>query len=569
MKKLASFGRLPLITVVLFFLALFITKIGRRLEPHFAKFTQYTIDGKEKSKFVIIISSQDNAPFVAKNLDSVFDQKYNNYRIIFIDDSSSDDTYKKALEFVQGGVHQDKITFISNPKQESILYNLYYAIQSCADDEVVVLLDGKDWLATPYVLSELNRYYKDEDVWMLFGQEVTYPDYSRSKDKSAFFRSLKKGLGRSFGLFSNLEQEMNGFLHTFYAGLFKQIKMQDLLLEGGFLSDFWQLAILFPMTELSRKHSLLLPQVMVISNLEKKRAPSAINPKEKRQLVNHLRALSPYAELKTHPKFGFQKPTLSSSDLVVFSEDRPLQLYSFLESVKKHTRGFDEIHICYTASDPQFEKGYQVVQKHFPACQFHKNTSEFPQILERLLISTNNRYITFSNDQIVLKEALEVPSSVFLLEKTGAYGFFYHLGLHLDALPRQMISIGDNCYLWQFSLGEKEWKKSNNLQMTLYRKSDVSSYLHYTPIDSAPEFCAKWSRGFDVKRLGLCCQNSKALEVPMQVIRSDREETIALYSKEELNDRLLEGFKMDISPLSQMNNKRIQIEFYPFFLPIE
>ena len=80
-------------------------------------------------------------------------------------------------------------------------------------------------------------------------------------------------------------------------------------------------------------------------------------------------------------------------------------------------------------------------------------------------------------------------------------------------------------------------------------------------------FKQKLTKVFDLGGIGLCYKDSKALEVPCQVITKTNDEKIVLYSKEELNERFLEGSKIDISALFQLENKDPRIELYPMFIP--
>jgi hypothetical protein len=45
---------------------------------------------------------------------------------------------------------------IRNPVRVGALENLYRCIHTCDDQEIVILLDGDDWLAHPRVLQTLN-----------------------------------------------------------------------------------------------------------------------------------------------------------------------------------------------------------------------------------------------------------------------------------------------------------------------------------------------------------------------------------------------------------------------------
>ena len=55
----------------------------------------------------------------------------------------------------------------------------------------------------------------------------------------------------------------------------------------------------------------------------------------------------------------------SDADFVIFSYNRPLQLYAFLESIEKYVAGIGSIQVIYRVSDDSYEEGYKVVKKEF------------------------------------------------------------------------------------------------------------------------------------------------------------------------------------------------------------
>ena len=221
----------------------------------FKKNLEFRLTNEEKP-FVIIIPSYNNEEYVEKNLSSVLDQEYKNYRVLFIDDCSTDDTIKKALACIECFDVKDKVTMLSNPENYKALYNLYYTIQSLPDDVIVVILDGDDWFAHPRVLRELNRYYADSNVWMSYGQYITYPKYE--KGKIIPLNTKKRSLRR---------QSLLPQIRSFYASLFKQIKLKDFLYNGEFFKTSWDLAITFPLWEMARGHSVFIPDVLYVYNI--------------------------------------------------------------------------------------------------------------------------------------------------------------------------------------------------------------------------------------------------------------------------------------------------------------
>jgi glycosyltransferase involved in cell wall biosynthesis len=294
------------ILFIFFLIAIFFVPVGkmarRKLAKHAKTHSSYTpIDMslvKEEKSFVIVIPSYNNEAYVERNLESVISQDYKNYRVIYIDDCSKDKTYEKALECVSN--QEIKIEIIRNERNQKALHNLYDAIQTCRDEEIIVLLDGDDWFAHTNVLKELNRYYNDPDVWLTYGQYVTYPNYEMGICREPIFKSyLKKGNLRKVGLFSKPTDWFFSHLRTFYAALFKKIKKEDLLYQGEFFSSAWDLAILFPMCEMAREHAVFIPHVLYIYNRETPFNDDKLRRNEQYELNHYIRSLPSYPKV-TH-----------------------------------------------------------------------------------------------------------------------------------------------------------------------------------------------------------------------------------------------------------------------------
>ena len=70
---------------------------------------------------------------------------------------------------------ESKIKTLPDLKNKRI--NIYTMIQDmdASDDDVIVSLDGDDWLANDYVLKKLNEVYEREDCWLTYGSYIEYP----------------------------------------------------------------------------------------------------------------------------------------------------------------------------------------------------------------------------------------------------------------------------------------------------------------------------------------------------------------------------------------------------------
>ena len=110
--------------------------------------------------FCFVISSYNNEKNISKNLYSVINQNYKNWRVIYINDHSTDKTKELYNEIISKNKNiRDKFIYIENDKQCYQMYCKYIAYQLVNDLEIVCILDGDDWLSHNNVLDILKRYY--------------------------------------------------------------------------------------------------------------------------------------------------------------------------------------------------------------------------------------------------------------------------------------------------------------------------------------------------------------------------------------------------------------------------
>ncbi|MFI5334741.1 MAG: glycosyltransferase family 2 protein, partial [Chlamydiales bacterium] len=340
-------------------------------------YVSYKSHKKEKSvktlpivekPFAIVIPSYNNAAFYEKNLRSVFEQKYKNWRIIFIDDCSSDETFALVKDLVEKSHETARVTLIRNPKNRGSLANYYHAIHTCKDEEIVVALDGDDFLAHDGVLAKLNRTYANTNVWMTYGSSLDYPTYKQSVHSKKITDSVLRKNG------FRKEPWTSVHLRTFYAGLFKKIQLQDLLYEGKFYPMTGDLAMMYPLFEMAGKHAQFIPDVLYLYNrtnpLNDHKINLALQQACERKIRKSIRCL-PLENLANKEKS-------EKTDLIIFSYNRPLQLYGLLESIQMWMTGIEKISVLYRAQGGDFARGYEELQASFPNVHFFRQ-SDFPQ----------------------------------------------------------------------------------------------------------------------------------------------------------------------------------------------
>ena len=79
-------------------------------------------------------------------MNSIVQQKYDNYHIVFIDDFSTDNNIKGTIEYMYRiGFPKDRITYVQNLNRNYATYNIINAAYNyCGIDDVQMLMDGDD-----------------------------------------------------------------------------------------------------------------------------------------------------------------------------------------------------------------------------------------------------------------------------------------------------------------------------------------------------------------------------------------------------------------------------------------
>lgn len=223
-----------------------------------------SISALQEKPFVVLICAYNAEPWVKRNLDSIFKQSYSNFRLIYVDDHSSDNTVSLVKKYIASHKLEEKVTLICNSQQVLKLDNLYKAVHSCKDKEIILQVDYDDWLAHKNVLKEINQVYSKNNVWLTYGQFREYPsgNIGYSKRTPSF-------------MINNLEFRNSWhYMHpkTFYAWLFKLIKKEDLLAQNvaGFEGKYYpysnDLATIYPMLEMAKNHIYFIPKIAYIRN---------------------------------------------------------------------------------------------------------------------------------------------------------------------------------------------------------------------------------------------------------------------------------------------------------------
>lgn len=278
------------------------------------------------------------------------------------------------------------------------------------------------------------------------------------------------------------------------------------------------------------------------------------------------------------------------ADLIVFSYDRPLQLYAFLESTYKYINELNSVTVIYRTSTDQFENAYQQIISTFRQVNFVRqsvNPNNF-RLLTLEAIGKSKQYLLFAVDDIIVKDYIDLSECINYLEKSGAYGFYLKMGTNLaecyshrptaqqlalgiktdykQPVPRH-INITDNICAWNFEDGAHDWNYPHTVDMTLYRTADIYASLSTIEFSSPFSLEAYWAQQEPLNKTGLFYTLSKIVNLPLNRVQAEYNNNhMGLYTTEELLDKFISGLKIDIRPLYKVYNNDVHWEYYPSFI---
>lgn len=248
---------------------------------------------KNERHIVVVTASYNNAEYFTKNLGSVFGQKYENYHLIYVNDCSYDNTHDLVPRYVAQKGMQDKVLYINNADRIYALANQYRAAHLCKPTDIIVILDGDDWLANADVFSYLNEVYSDPNVWTTYGQFIQYPSQHRGWCKELPAEVIAENSLRSY-------THAPSHLRTFYAELFHLIDIKDLFHENNFFRMTGDNAFTLPIYEMAGVHHKFIERVLMVYNIgnpinDHKKVPGLQQQLD--QLIRQRKAYQPLEKL--------------------------------------------------------------------------------------------------------------------------------------------------------------------------------------------------------------------------------------------------------------------------------
>lgn len=420
-------------------------------------------------RFAIVITSYNNADWYKANLDSVFDQKYTNYRVIYVDDASDDGTAELVEKYIAERGQQHRCTLIKNKNRVRALANIYNAVHMCDDDEIVFNFDGDDWLAHNQVFAMINELYQDPQVWITYGQFKNWPTEQMGYCKPLPDEVVQKQLYRQ-------KWWAPGQLRTFYAWLFKKIHLKDLLFEGPyFQGQFFpanaDLAIYYPMMEMAGHRYKFISEVIYIRNVQTPLNDFKAN-KDVQVLGSALiRAKKKYPLLPLDYVHISQKLS-KQADIVIISDNGPEALKKVIASIENLVLNCRQIHVICKDELPALNNYGHAVSVHL-----QNSLDALPARL--------SEYVLLLHDSMVVGKFINLAECIEDLERTYAHCFYLAHDKHnpvspITGMPQPVPVLNqlthDVC-AWAFHYATRgDWKEPYGMGM-LVKKNQCLQFL--------------------------------------------------------------------------------------------
>ena len=429
-----------------------------------------------EKNIVVLIPSYNNKKWYKENLESICNQAYSNYRIIYTDDCSTDGTSDLVEQYVKEKGKEQRITLIKNTKRRGALANLYTMIHMCADNEIIAIVDGDDLLAHNNVFNYINTLYENPNIWMSYGQYKIMPLDAIGPARSFPKECVKNNAYRSYSW-------RFGHLCTYYAWLAKHIKLEDCLYPdapycGKFFPAGYDNVTLHPIIEMTGGKYACVSKILYIYNL--------LNPlnnfKVRRKLQNTIRHIictryTPYNPLNQPCMRNLKALQQEQADIVLVTNQDATYA---LGALREHITG---AHAYYIITDT--------------------TQSTVKQQLEAILTDqSQSKYILLTNSEYIAQKPIHIGTCIQALEQTFAYGFY--LGKSKERSMPPHTSLNTIIGVWQFKNDTNHWCSPLNLESTLYRKKDVLHALQNLTFTTIEELRAQLPKvAVNTRKIGL------------------------------------------------------------------
>ena len=263
-------------------------------------------------------------------------------------------------------------------------------------------------------------------------------------------------------------------------------------------------------------------------------------------------------------------------DLIVFSYNRPMQLYALLESSEKYFKGLNQLHVIYRSSNESFDEGYHMVAKRFPRVKYHKQSAtpaaDFKSLVLSCVYGQKNAapYVLFAVDDIIMTDKVDLRVCTKAIEQYKAWGFYLRMGKNIQECYSLNQSTpcpkgrnrGNRFFQWTYADGAGDWRYPNSVDMTIYSKKRIEPFLRAGDYIHPPSLEGRWADigAKKLHRKGISFFSSKMINIPLNSLGPYNNRHMHAFTPEELQQKFKSGKKIDISRYHRMRNRAPHVD---------
>ena len=214
-----------------------------------------------ENHFKIIVCCYNVEKWVTTTIKSIKNQTYRNFECIVVDASSTDGTVDKIRQSIEG---DSRFKLTINEDRKYPLQNQFDVFKNwdAGDEDIVVTVDGDDWLYNNQVLQYINDVYTENNITLTYGSYVSYPQGTKSQLRMYPENIIDGTDYRNYDFLSS-------HLRTFKYKVFKHLKKDDLLSswDNNFYTKAGDYALMIPLLEISGDKIYFIDKPLYVYNV--------------------------------------------------------------------------------------------------------------------------------------------------------------------------------------------------------------------------------------------------------------------------------------------------------------
>lgn len=269
--------------------------------------------------------------------------------------------------------------------------------------------------------------------------------------------------------------------------------------------------------------------------------------------------------------------TLSSTEkldleFVIFSMDRALQLHALLSSMQHHIHGNYSVQVLYKATSADHQNAYDELQETMKATEhlcWHQE-SDFREDVIRLLKIGNSNQVAFLVDDIVFIRPVyldrlnwsQYANGVMSLRLGKELDYCYTKGRPMNGPQLSPVHDEAQSLSFSWSEGEYDWAYPLSVDGHIFSRREISlaaENLNYVAPNSFEQALQLLNPLYET-RPGYCFSDPVLLNIPLNRVQSENDNTSANVSPEFLLQQWNDGLMIDFKKLAGVSTQSVHQE---------